>query len=141
MAGQFLLLNQKADHEISETIRVYLNGVPVATFRLDKNHQNAVIPVSFTNKPPKSDQSTDPHNTVDITYTLCGTIIFLNKEGQIITRIIDSAGVLHNPDRHRFYITGAKNFTESYLFDPSAPKVVEPLFHHTPSDVCSTPIS
>ncbi|MBR2124163.1 MAG: hypothetical protein IJ934_03155 [Acetobacter sp.] len=135
MAGQFLLLNQKADHEISETIRVYLNGVPVATFRLDENHQNAIIPVSFTNKPTQS------HNTLDITYTLCGSIIFLNKEGQTITRIIDSTGVLHNPDGHRFYITGAKNFTESYLFDPNAPKVADPLFHHTPSDVCSIPVS
>lgn len=127
MAGQFSVVDEKADSEISENARIYLDGRLVATFRLDDTNRSKVIKV------------TTPVGRIDHSYTLCGEITIRTPEGRVETHEVSSDGLLHNPDGHRLYAMGADGFTDFFLTDPDSPTTAE----HTPghSDVCAAPIS
>lgn len=127
LAGEFTVTDGKADMEISEVSRIYLDGKLVSEFRLDDatRHKTVRIPT--------------PLGRVDHTYTLCGEITIRTADGRTETHEVSSNGILHNPDGHHFYAFGSYGFKDFFLLDPQAPQVAERLPGR--GEVCSAPIS
>lgn len=126
-AGEFTVTDSKAESEISELTRVYVDGKLAASFKLDDGHQEKTVKI------------TTPLGRVDHSYTLCGEITIRTPEGRVETHEVSSDGTLHNPDHHHFYGIGSENFTEFFLLDPDDPTAAE---HHTAhSGVCALPVS
>ncbi|GEN62368.1 hypothetical protein [Acetobacter oeni] len=115
LAGQFVVVDEKAPQEISEVSRLYVDGELVATFVLngDTTRKVETIPTQA--------------GRVEHTYALCGEITIRAPEGRTETHNVSSAGVLHNPDGHIFQALGTANFTDFYLIDPENPDVAQ---HH-----------
>ncbi|AKR49141.1 MULTISPECIES: hypothetical protein [Acetobacter] len=126
-AGEFTVTDGKADAEISEVSRIYLDGKLVSVIRLNDKNQEKTVKI------------TTPMGRLDHTYTLCGEITIRSPEGRVETHEVDSDGTLHNPDGHHFYALGSDNFTEFFLTDPNAPEAAE--HHPGRSGVCAAPIS
>lgn len=61
-AGEFTVTDGKADAEISEVSRIYLDGKLVSVIRLDDKNQEKTVKV------------TTPMGRLDHSYTLCGEI-------------------------------------------------------------------
>ncbi|NHO33008.1 hypothetical protein GOB85_10965 [Acetobacter sp. LMG 1636] len=115
LAGQFVVVDEKAPQEISEVSRLYVDGELAATFILD----------SDTTRKAETIQTVA--GRVEHTYALCGEIVIRTPEGKTETHNVSSAGVLHNPDGHVFQALGSANFTDFYLIDPNDPDVAR---HH-----------
>lgn len=126
-AGEFSVTDEKADTEISEVSRIYLDGQLVSTIRLNDANRAQTVRVPT------------PAGRKEHSYTLCGEITIRTPEGRVETHEVSSDGVLHNPDGHRFYALGSNGFTDFYLLDPDSPETAE----HRPglSDACAAPIS
>ena len=126
-AGEFSVTDEKADTEISEVSRIYLDGQLVSTIKL--NDMNRAKTVRIPTSTGRTEHS----------YTLCGEITIRTPEGRVETHEVSSDGVLHNPDGHRFYALGSNGFTDFYLLDPDSPETAE---HRSGlSDACAAPIS
>ena len=127
MAGEFTVTDEKADMEISEVSRIYLDGKLASVFRLDDGlrHKTVRIPT--------------PQGRLDHTYTLCGEITIRTTDGRVETHEVSSSGILHNPDGHHFEALGSDGFTDFFLVDPEAPEAAERIPGR--GEVCSAPIS
>ena len=127
MAGEFSVTDEKADMEISEISRIYLDGKLASVFRLDDATRYRTVRIPT------------PQGRLDHTYTLCGEITIRTADGRVETHEVSSSGILHNPDGHHFYALGSGGFTDFFLIDPQAPEAAE----RSPGrgEVCSTPIS
>lgn len=126
-AGEFTVTDGKADSEISEVSRVYIDGKLAAIFRLDDKNREKTVRI------------TTPVGRLDHTYTLCGEITIRTPEGRVETHEVSNDGTLHNPDHHHLYALGSNNFTEFFLMDPDDETVAD--HHPTHSNVCSMPVS
>ena len=127
MAGEFSVTDEKADMEISEVSRIYLDGKLASVFRLDDGTRYKTVRIPT------------PQGRLDHTYTLCGEITIRTVDGRVETHEVSSSGILHNPDGHHFYALGSGGFTDFYLVDPQAPEAAERIPGR--GEVCSTPIS
>ncbi|MFT8418034.1 MAG: hypothetical protein ABF636_04275 [Acetobacter sp.] len=127
MAGEFTVTDEKADMEISEVSRIYLDGKLASVFRLDDSlrHKTVRIPT--------------PQGRLDHTYTLCGEITIRTVDGRVETHEVSSSGILHNPDGHHFEALGSDGFTDFFLVDSQDPDAAERVPGR--GEVCSTPIS
>ncbi|KXV55326.1 hypothetical protein AD947_15535 [Acetobacter tropicalis] len=126
-AGEFTVTDEKADAEISEISRLYLDGKLAAIFKLDDKNRGKTVRIPT------------PIGRIDHTYTLCGEITIRTPEGRVETHEVSNDGTLHNPDGHHLYALGSNNFTEFFLMDPDDDSIAE--HHPTHSNVCSMPVS
>ena len=126
-AGEFSVTDEKADTEISEVSRIYLDGQLVSTIKLNDMNRAKTVRVPT------------PTGRTEHSYTLCGEITIRTPEGRVETHEVSSDGVLHSPDGHHFFALGSNGFTDFYLLDPDSPETAE----HRPgqSDSCAAPIS
>ncbi|MDF7674906.1 hypothetical protein PT277_06155 [Acetobacteraceae bacterium ESL0709] len=124
--GSFTVLDRRADDEVSEVSRLYVNGTLATTFVLSMNHdsQQVVIPV--------------PLGRVDVPYVLCGEIT-INRNGHIETHRVSSEGKLHNPAGHSYEAVGTDNFNDFYLIDYDDPDAA--THKSGRSSLCSLPTS
>lgn len=127
LAGEFTVTDEKADMEISEVSRIYLDGKLASVFRLDDATRRKTVRIST------------PQGRVDHTYTLCGEITIRMPDGRVETHEVSSSGLLHNPDGHHFDALGSDGFTDFFLVDPQAPEAAERIPGR--GEVCSAPIS
>lgn len=127
LAGEFTVTDEKADMEISEVSRIYLDGKLASVFRLDDATRRKTVRIST------------PQGRVDHTYTLCGEITIRMPDGRVETHEVSSSGLLHNPDGHHFDALGSDGFTDFFLVDPQAPEAAERVPGR--GEVCSAPIS
>ncbi|MCI1242408.1 MAG: hypothetical protein LKI99_00825 [Acetobacter fabarum] len=127
LAGEFTVTDEKADMEISEVSRIYLDGKLVSEFRLDDATRYKTVRIPT------------PLGRVDHTYTLCGEITIRTADGRAETHEVSSSGLLHNPDGHHFDALGSDGFKDFFLVDPQAPQAAERLPGR--GEVCSAPIS
>lgn len=126
-AGEFTVTDEKADMEISEVSRIYLDGKLASVFRLDDTTRYKTVRIPT------------PQGRLDHTYTLCGEITIRTVDGRTETHEVSSSGILHNPDGHHFDALGSDGFTDFFLVDPQAPEAAERIPGR--GEVCSTPIS
>lgn len=126
-AGTFTITDGKADTEISEVSRVYIDGKLAATFKLDDSTREKTVKIST------------PVGRIDHSYTLCGEITIRTPEGRVETHEVSNDGTLHHPDNRHLFALGSNNFTEFYLLDPEDPSIAE--HYPTHSNVCSMPVS
>ncbi|GBQ51042.1 hypothetical protein [Acetobacter ghanensis] len=127
LAGEFTVTDEKADMEISEVSRIYLDGRLASVFRLDDSTRYKTVRIAT------------PQGRLDHTYTLCGEITIRTPDGRAETHEVSSSGILHNPDGHHFDALGSDGFTDFFLIDPQAPEAAERLPGR--GEVCSAPIS
>ncbi len=130
-AADFVVLDQKATEELSETTRLYVDGTLVATVHLDQATTEARIPVSV---PDGSRPANRAHD-----YALCGEIAFRNRDGNREVHQVSGQGVLTDPDGRTFLALGARDFTQFYLADPTDPSAVQTRYGRSP--FCQTPVS
>lgn len=124
--GSFTVLDRRADDEISEVSRLYINGSLATTFSLSMNHDSQEVTVAV------------PLGRLDVPYVLCGEIT-ISRNGHIETHSVSSDGILHNPDGHSYEAIGADNFNDFYLIDYDDP---DSASHKTGrSKLCSLPTS
>jgi hypothetical protein len=112
-AGEFTVIDDRAETEVSEVSRLYIDGNLAATFRLGSGVDRVTSRIQT------------PMGRVNHDYALCGEITIVNAEGRHETHQVSSEGILHNPDGHVFEALGADNFTDFYLADPADPSAVE----------------
>lgn len=130
-ATSFTITDGKADEEISEVSRVYVDGILVGTFRLDDRTRELSMKVTVPDPPAPRAPSHD--------YALCGEITIRNQAGAPEIHEVSGQGVLRDPQDHVFAALGARDFTLFYLADPTDPGAVEVLPGH--SLFCQTPVS
>ena len=130
-AADFVVLDQKASEELSETTRLYVDGSLVATVHLDRTVSEARIPVSV---PDGSKPAGKAHD-----YALCGEIAFRNRDGNREVHQVSGQGVLTDPAGRTFLALGARDFTQFYLADPTDPSAVQTRYGRSP--FCQTPVS
>lgn len=128
-AASFTVVDDKADEEISETTRLYIDGQQVANIHLDDAVTQAKIPIAVA----------DRKGRVDHDYTLCGEITYRAMDGSRQVREVSGQGTLPAPDGHSFVAVGARDFTSFYLVDPSDRMASRP--DPGPSPFCQAPIS
>ncbi|CAI9119683.1 hypothetical protein [Brytella acorum] len=126
-AGEFTVIDDRADVEISEVSRLYIDGNLAAVFRLDEKSDRIVKKVMT------------PVGRLNHDYALCGEITITNDRGEKETHRVSSEGVLNNPDGRVFMAYGTNNFTDFYLLDPNDPNAV--THHAGATKVCAAPIS
>ena len=126
-AGEFTVTDEKADMEISEVSRIYLDGKLASVFQLDDTTRYKTVRIPT------------PVGRLDHTYTLCGEITIRTADGRIETHEVSSSGILHNPDGHHFDALGSDGFKDFFLVDPQAPEAAERIPGR--GEVCSAPIS
>nr|WP_243429725.1 hypothetical protein [Acetobacter sacchari] len=112
-AGEFHVVDGRAEAEISEESRLYVDGALVATFVIDADHPNV------------SAKITTPAGRTEHNYALCGEITIRRPDGKTETHAVDSVGHLHNPDGRVFEALGANDFTDFYLADPNDPDAAD----------------
>ncbi|MCH4023368.1 MAG: hypothetical protein LKH81_13195 [Acetobacter sp.] len=127
LAADFTVMNERANEEISEVSRLYLDGKLVATFQLDADNPREIKHI------------VSPRVGPDYHYALCGEITIRRFDGHSETHQVSSSGVLHNPDGHVFQAWGQADFTDFYLLDPEAPEITE--HHPGKGGVCAVPVS
>lgn len=126
-AGTFTVVDGRADNEISEISRLYVDEQLAATIRLD-----ATVP-------QRSVRVETAAGRVNHTYALCGEITIRTPDGRTEMHEVNGGGVLHHPDGRTLNALGTRNFTEFYLADPDDPTVVERQPGR--SSICSVPTS
>lgn len=126
-AGTFTVVDGRADNEISEISRLYVDEQLAATIRLD-----ATVP-------QHSVRVETAAGRVNHTYALCGEITIRTPDGRTETHEVNGGGILHRPEGRTLSALGTQNFTEFYLADPDDPTVVERQPGR--SSVCSVPTS
>ncbi|ACI49938.1 conserved hypothetical protein [Gluconacetobacter diazotrophicus PA1 5] len=126
-AGSFIVVDGRADAEISETSRFYIDDQLMATIRLDATVPQRAVRIET------------PEGRLNHTYVLCGEITVRMPDGRVETHEVNGEGVLHHPDGHTLNALGTRNFTEFYLADPEDPTVVE--HHPGRSSLCTVPTS
>ncbi|GBQ91841.1 hypothetical protein AA13595_3194 [Gluconacetobacter johannae DSM 13595] len=126
-AGSFVVVDVRAQSEVSEISRLYVDDQLVATFSLDADHPQQMARIEI------------PAERVNHSYVLCGEITLRLADGRTEIHEVNGAGLLHHPDGHTLDALGSRNFTEFYLSDPEDPTVVER--HAGRSSVCATPSS
>ena len=130
-AADFIVLDEKAFEEVSETTRLYVDGTLIATVRLDDATMQARIPVSV---PDSAGPDGHAHE-----YALCGDITFRNASGAREVHQVSGQGLLPDPQGHTFLALGARDFTQFYLADPGDPAAVRTRLGRSP--FCQAPIS
>ena len=130
-AADFVVLDQKASEELSETTRLYVDGALVATVHLDQAVTEARIPVSVPDGSRPGNQAHD--------YALCGEIAFRNRDGNREVHQVSGQGVLTDPAGRTFLALGARDFTQFYLADPTDPAAVQTRYGRSP--FCQTLVS
>lgn len=83
-AGEFSVTDEKADTEISEVSRIYLDGQLVSTIKLNDMNRAKTVRVPT------------PTGRTEHSYTLCGEITIRTPEGRVETHEVSSDGVLHS---------------------------------------------
>ena len=131
-AASFSVHDGRADREIGESTELYIDGRPVASFRLDAARQQISLQLNI---PGGEDASGHELHR----YALCGTITIRNAQGAAETHEVNGTGILRDPDRHHFEALGAEDFTLFYLADPGDPAAAESIREH--SALCHAPIS
>nr|WP_246375535.1 hypothetical protein [Gluconacetobacter takamatsuzukensis] len=126
-AGTFTVVDGRADNEISEISRLYIDDQLAATIKLDATVPQRAIRVETA------------AGGVNHTYALCGEITIRTPEGRTEMHEVNGGGVLHHPEGRTLNALGTRNFTEFYLADPDDPSVVERQPGR--SSVCSVPTS
>lgn len=126
-AGSFVVVDGRADNEISEISRLYVDDQLAATIRLDAT------------LPQRSVRVETAAGRVNHTYALCGEITIRLPDGRTETHEVNGGGILHRPEGRTLNALGTRNFTEFYLADPDDPTVVERQPGR--SSVCSVPTS
>ena len=126
-AGEFTVTDEKADMEISEVSRIYLDGKLASVFQLDDTTRYKTVRIPT------------PVGRLDHTYTLCGEITIRTADGRTETHEVSNSGILHNPDGHHFDALGSDGFKDFFLVDPQAPEAAERIPGR--GEVCSAPIS
>lgn len=129
-ATGFTVIDGKASQEISETSRLYIDGVLVGTFRLDDRTTQTSMPVDV---PDVAGQGT-AHQ-----YVLCGEITIRNHAGTPEIHEVSGQGLLRQPEGHMFAALSAGNFSLFYLADPTDPTAVE--IQQGRSSFCAAPVS
>lgn len=130
-AATFIVLDQKAAEELSETTRLYVDGALIATVRLDDKTTQASIPVSVPD-------AAGPHGR-EHEYVLCGEIAFRNAAGAREVHEVSGQGLLPDPDGRTLQALGASDFTVFYLADPDDPQAVRIRPGH--SAFCQAPVA
>ncbi|MCQ8240669.1 hypothetical protein [Rhizosaccharibacter radicis] len=134
LAASFTVRDGRADEEISETTRLYLDGNLVATFKLgpDSGEESRVVTL-----PDGPSSGAGAHRTHD--YALCGEITVRNRSGMPEIHEVSSEGRLHDPGGRVLVALGARDFTTFFLADPDDPAAVEVSAGR--SAVCQAPVS
>ncbi|MBB2201701.1 hypothetical protein [Gluconacetobacter tumulisoli] len=126
-AGSFVVADMRAQAEISEISRLYVDDQLAATFRLDAGTPQQTVTIET------------PAGRLNHSYVLCGEITLRLADGRTEIHAVNGEGVLHHPDGHTLDALGTRNFTEFYLSDPDDPTVVER--HAGRSSLCAAPSS
>ncbi|MBB2190907.1 hypothetical protein HLH34_13200 [Gluconacetobacter azotocaptans] len=126
-AGSFVVVDMRAQSEVSEISRLYVDDQLAATFRLDADHPHQIARIET------------PAERMNHSYVLCGEITLRLPDGRTEMHEVNGEGVLHHPDGHTLDALGTRNFTEFYLSDPEDPTVVER--HTGRSSLCAAPSS
>jgi hypothetical protein len=126
-AGSFTVLDGRADAEISEISRLYVDEQLMATIRLDSSVPQRIVRIETA------------EGRLNHSYVLCGEITVRMPDGHVETHEVNGEGVLHHPEGRTLYALGTRNFTEFYLSDPNDPSVVE--HHPGRSSLCAVPTS
>ena len=123
----FHVIDETDPQEISEDTVIFLNGVQVAHFKLDRLHSYSVADVVAPAKGPYD-------------YALCGRITVALPDGQPEQRVVDGGATLSEVAGHTFRALAANDFTMFYLADSQADPPLPPKdARHT--DACSLPVS
>ncbi len=123
----FQVIDETDPQEISEDTVIFLNGVQVAHFKLDRAHGYSVADVVAPAKGPYD-------------YALCGRITVALPDGQPEQRVVDGGATLSEVAGHTFRALAANDFTMFYLADSLANPPLPPKdARHT--DACSLPVS
>lgn len=123
----FQVIDETDPQEISEDTVIFINGVQVAHFKLDRTHAYSVADVVAPAKGPYD-------------YALCGRITVALPDGQPEQRVVDGGATLTEVAGHTFRALAAADFTVFYLADAQASQALTPKdAHHT--DACSLPVS
>ena len=123
----FQVIDETDPQEISEDTVIFLNGVQVAHFKLDRAHAYSVADVVAPAKGPYD-------------YALCGRITVALPDGQPEQRVVDGGASLTDVAGRTFRALAANDFTMFYLEDSQdIPASVPKDAHHT--DACSLPVS
>lgn len=130
-AANFTVIDAKADEEISEVSRLYIDGTLVGTFRLNDATRQISLPITVAD-PPGSNNP--PHD-----YALCGEVTIRNQAGAAETHEVSAQGVLRDPQGRVFAALGARDFTMFFLADPTDPAAVQ--IHPGHSPFCQAPVS
>ena len=130
-AATFTVLDQKAPEELSETTRLYIDGILIASVRLDATNTQANIPVTVPDAAGAHGREHD--------YALCGEITFRNSSGAREIHEVSGQGTLPDADGRAFDALGARDFTLFYLADPTDPQAVQ--IHPGHSAFCQAPVS
>jgi len=121
------VLDETADQEISEDTVIFINGVQVAHFVLDKQHNSIVADATI----PAAAQ---------YDYALCGRITIARPDGQQEQRVVDGGATLKDMNGRLFLALEASDFTIYYLADAKQnPQDPPKDVHHT--NACSLPVS
>lgn len=126
-AASFTVIDGKADEEISETTRLYIDGALVGSFRLDAATPQITLPITVAG-------AHGPHD-----YALCGEIVIRQAAGGREIHEVSGQGTLRDPAGHVFAALGARDFTVFYLADPTDPGAV--TFQPGHSSLCQAPVS
>ncbi|WP_203413318.1 hypothetical protein [Entomobacter blattae] len=124
-SAEFIIKNQKAPQEISESSTVYIDGKPVAHFTLNDTTKEI------------SKTITIPDITQSVSYDLCGRITIRNAAGQPETHEINSKGILYSPQSKTFLAIVTADFKYYYLANPEDPNGHKVLEGH--SNICLSP--
>lgn len=127
LAGTFTVVDGRADNEISEISRLYVDEQLAATIRLDASAPQRAVHVETA------------AGRINHTYALCGEITIRTPDGRTETHEVNGGGILHHPEGRTLNALGTRNFTEFYLADPDDPSVVERQPGR--SEICSVPTS
>ena len=131
-AATFNVHDNRAAREIGEATELYIDGSLVALLRLDDDRRQVSVTVTVPGRKDAGDH--DEHS-----YVLCGTITVRNAQGAAEVHEVNSSGLLHDPDGHRFEALGAEDFTMFYLADPGDPAAADNVPQR--SGLCRAPIS
>jgi hypothetical protein len=123
----FQVLDETAEQEISEDTVIFINGLQVAHFVLDKQHNSIVADVTI----PAAAQ---------YDYALCGRITISRPDGQQEQRVVDGGATLKDMNGRLFLALESGDFTIYYLADAKQDPQDPPKdVHHT--NACSLPVS
>lgn len=123
----FQVIDETDPAEISEDTVIFVNGLQVAHFVLDRGHAASIADIRV----PKADH---------YDYALCGRITIALPDGKSEQHVVDGGATLLAPDGHIYRALAANNFTIFYLADATkdSPDLPRDL-HHT--NACALAVS